>query len=98
MKQKMFKILEILGESLFYLIISYTLSSMYTSFKFQWYAIAFQAANIFAFVKYYESMRRLTASKVWTILLLILNFLAYALIAWNFGYIKGEFAPFTRLF
>ena len=98
MKEKAFKFLEILGESLFYLIITYTLSSMYTSFKFQWFAVGFQAANIFAFVKYYESMRRVTGSKVWTFLLLILNFLAFVLIAWNFGYIKGEFTPFTRIF
>ena len=98
MKKKIVTVLEIIGESLFYLIITYTLSSMSTSFDPHWYSIPFRAANIFALLKYSESMKRLTGSKFWTILLLVLNFILYALLAWNVGYIKGAFTPFTHIY
>ena len=51
--KKVWKALDILCETLFFLVITYTLSSMYTSFKTHWYAILFLAANIFAIGKYH---------------------------------------------
>ena len=47
MKEKLSKILDILFESFAYLVINYTLSSMYTSFKIHWYAVPFLATNLY---------------------------------------------------
>lgn len=98
MKQKVFTAMEIFFESLYFLVISYTLSSMAASFSFDLFGLLCRVANIFAFTKYYTSVHKLTGSHVWTYVILFLNFVAFALLAWNVGYIKGEFTPFTRIY
>ena len=60
MKEKLWKALDVLFESLFYLVLTYTLHSMYTSFKYEWYAIPFMAANIYATCKYYGRIVKIT--------------------------------------
>ena len=58
MRSKLLKLLEIILESICYLVITYTLSSMYTSFKLHWFAILFRAADIFVVFKYYGSVKK----------------------------------------
>ena len=98
MKQKLFKAIEIFFESLYFLIITYTLSSMAVSFNFDLFGLLCRVANIFAITKYYESIRKHTGSHFWTWVILFANLAAFALLAWKVGYVKGAFTPFPRLY
>lgn len=97
MKRKLLIFLEILLESLCYLVITYTLSSMYTSFKLHWYAILFRAADIFVLMKYYSSVNKKTGSNVVSVIALVCCFLAFIFLSAKFGYIQGEFRQFSSL-
>ena len=97
MKQKIFKAIEIIFESLYFLVITYTLSSMAISFNFDLFGMLCRVANIFAITKYYESIRKHTGSHFWTYVILFANLAVFALLAWKVGYIKGEFTPFARI-
>ena len=55
MKKKLLAAIEIFFESLYFLIITYTLSSMAVSFNFDLFGLLCRVANIFAITKYYES-------------------------------------------
>ena len=98
MKKKLLTAIEIFFESLYFLIITYTLSSMAASFNPDLFGLLCRVANIYALTKFYESVRKHTVSHFWTYVILFLNLAAFALLAWNVGYIKGEFTPFTRLY
>ena len=98
MKKKLFTAIEVFFESLYFLIITYNLSSMAASFNFDFFGLLCRVANIFAFTKYYESVRKHTGRTFWTWVILLLNFAAFALLAWKVGYIQGEFTPFPRLY
>ena len=98
MKQKVFAAIEIFFESLYFLIITYTLSSMAASFNPDLFGLLCRVANIYAFTKYYESVRKHTQSHFWTYVIMFLNLALFALLAWKVGYIKGEFTPFPRLY
>lgn len=97
MKEKLSKILDILFESLAYLVINYTLSSMYTSFKIHWYAIPFLATNLYATFKYHNRILKITGSKIAAALALLICFILFAYIAATVGYIRGDFTPFESL-
>lgn len=98
MKQKVLAAIEIFFESLYFLVITYTLSSMAASFNPDLISLLFRITNIFAFTKFYESIKKHTKSHLWTSVILILNLAAFALLAWKVGYIQGEFTPFARIF
>ena len=91
-------VIEVFFESLYFLVITYTLSSMAASFNPQWSAPLFRVTNIFALTKFYESIRRHTGNHFWTYVIMFLTLAAFALLAWKVGYIKGEFTPFPRLY
>ena len=97
MKQKALKGIEIFFESVYLLIITYTLSSMAASFNPHWSSILFRVANIFAISKFYESIKKHTGSHFWTYVILFLNLAAFSLLAWKIGYIRGEVTPFPNL-
>ena len=96
MKAKLFKAIEIFFESLYFLIITYTLSSMAISFNFDLFGLLCRVANIFAITQYYTSMKKHTGSHFWTWVLLAANLLLFSALAWRVGYISGEFTPFAR--
>ena len=98
MKQKLFTAIEIFFESLYFLVITYTLSSMAMSFNFDLFGLLCRVANIFATTKFYESIRKHTGSHFWTWVILFLNLAVFALLSWKVGYIKGESTPFPRLY
>jgi len=98
MKKILLTAIEVFFESLYFLTITYTLSSMAVSFNFDLFGLLCRVANIFAFTKFYESIRKHTQSHFWTWVILLLNFAAFALLAWKVGYIKGKFTPFPRLY
>ena len=98
MKAKLFKAIEIFFESLYFLIITYTLSSMAISFNFDLFGLLYRVANIFAITQYYTSMKKHTGSHFWTWVLLAVNLLLFSALAWRVGYIKGEFTPFARIY
>lgn len=98
MKQKVFKAIEVFFESLYFQVITYTLSSMAVSFNFDFFGLLCRVTNIFAFTKFYTSVQKHTESHVWTYITLFLNLAVFALLAWKVGYIKGVFTPFARIF
>ena len=98
MKQKVLAAIEIFFESLYFLVITYTLSSMAVSFNFDLFGLLCRVTNIFAFTKFYTSVQKHTGSHVWTYVIMFLNLAAFALLAWKVGYIKGEFTPFARIY
>ena len=96
MKQKLLTSIEVFFESLYFLIITYTLSSMAASFNPDLFGLLCRVANIYAFTKFYESVRKHTGSHFWTYVIMFLNLAVFALLAWKVGYIRGEFTPFPR--
>ena len=98
MKQKVLAAIEIFFESLYFLVITYTLSSMAASFNFDLFGLLCRVTNIFAFTKFYTSVQKQTGNHIWTYVIMFLNLAAFALLAWKVGYIKGEFTPFARYF
>ena len=98
MKQKVIAAIEIFFESLYFLVITYTLSSMAASFKPDLFGLLCRIANVYAITKFYESIRKHTGSHFWTYGILFFNLAALALLAWKVGYVKGEFTPFTRIY
>ena len=97
MKQKVFTAIEIFFESLYFLVITYTLSSMAVSFNPDLISLLFRITNIFAFTKFYESIKKHTKSHFWTWVILLANLAAFALLAWKVGYIHGAITPFPHL-
>ena len=97
MKKKLFKAIEIFFESLYLLVITYTLSSMAASFNADFLSLVFRVTNVFALIKFYESIKKRTGSHFWTYVILFLNLAVFALLAWKVGYIKGEFTPLARI-
>lgn len=98
MKAKLFKASEIFFESLYFLIITYTLSSMAISFNYDLFGLLCRVANIYAITQYYTSIKKHIGSTFWTWILLFGNLLLFSALAWHVGYIKGAFTPFSRVF
>ena len=88
--------IEIFFESLYFLVITYVLSSMAASFNHDLFGLLCRIANVYAITKFYESVRKHTGSHFWTYVALFVNLIIFALIAWKVGYIKGEFTPFLH--
>ena len=97
MKQKIFKAIMVFFESLYFLVITYTLSSMAASFNIDLFGLLCRVANIFAITKYYESIHKHTGSHIWTYAILFASLALFALLVWKVGYIKGEFTPLARI-
>ena len=96
MKKKVSVGIEIFFESLYFLVITYVLSSMAASFNHYLFGLLCRIANVYAITKFYESVRKHTGSHFWTYVALFVNLIIFALIAWKVGYIKGEFTPFLH--
>ena len=97
MKKRILTVLEIIFESLYFLVITYTLSSMAASFNPNISSLLFRVTNIFALTKFYESIKQHTGSIFLTYVILFVNLSAFSLLAWKFGYIRGEIVPFPHL-
>ncbi|MBR1972175.1 MAG: hypothetical protein IKA16_01915 [Oscillospiraceae bacterium] len=96
MREKLFKAIDIFFESLYFLILTYTLSSMAISFNYDLFGLLCRVANIYAITQYYTSMKKLTGSTFWTYVLLFGNLFLFSVLAWRIGYVKGVFTPFPR--
>ena len=66
MRKKLNTAIDILFESLYFLTITYVLSSMAISFNFDLFGLLCRVANIFAITQYYTSMKKHTNSHFWT--------------------------------
>ena len=97
MKQKVFTVIEIFFQSLYFLLITYTLSSMAISFPSDLFELFCRIANIYTIVQFYTSVRKHTGSTFWAYVLLGLNLLLFSALAWHCGYVKGVFTPFAHL-
>lgn len=97
MKEKLSKALDLFCESLYFLVVTYTLHSMYASFRLHWYAVLFFSANLFTITRYYGRVAKVTGSKVAAVIALIVCWLLFAYLAYSVGYIRGEFTAFPSL-
>ena len=98
MKKKLLPAIAIFFESQYFLIITYTLSSMAASFKPDLFGLLCRLANVYAITRFYESVHKRTGSHFLTYVILFATLAMFALLAWKVGYIKGEFTPFLRLY
>lgn len=81
MKKKVSVGIEIFFESLYFLVITYVLSSMAASFNHDLFGLLCRIANVYAITKFYESVRKHTGSHFWTYVALFVNLIIFALIA-----------------
>ena len=95
MKKKLLILLDVILESCCYLVITYTLSSMYTSFKLHWFAVAFKAVDIFVAFKYYNCVKKTVGSNLVACIALVCCFLVFAFLSARIGYIHGELRHFS---
>ena len=97
MKENLSKALDLFFESLYFLVITYTLHSMYASFRLYWYAVLFFSANLFTIAHYYGRVVKITGSKLAAVVALITCWVLFACLACSVGYIHGEFTAFPSL-
>ena len=81
MKKKVSVGIEIFFESLYFLVITYVLSSMAASFNHDLFGLLCRIANVYAITKFYESVRKHTGSHFWTYVAMFVNLIIFALIA-----------------
>ena len=98
MKKKRLTAMEIFFESLYFLVITYVLSSMAASFRPDLFGLICRLAYVYAITRFYESIHKRTGSHFLTYAILFATLAAFALLAGKVGYIRGEFTPFPRLY
>lgn len=94
MKATVSKYLEILIESVNYIIINYALSNMALLFRSNPLFILFFASEIWMFGNYWKKMDRLTANKATSSILLIVCFFIHIGAIYWIGRVSGDVIPF----
>ena len=89
------KILDIIVESINYIIINYALSNMAMFFKTNPVFILFYASEIWVMGKYWEKVYDITKNKIISAILLIICFAIHIGIAYLIGRISGNIIPFN---
>ena len=80
------KSLEIAAESVSFLLVQYFLACFMLSMRASLVYIIVFAANVFVFIKYGETLARLTESRMERAAIFALYFAALAAAVWLFGY------------
>lgn len=94
MKHRLSRGLDILVESVNYLLISYALSNMAMLFRTNWLYILFFASEVWLIQRYWSKIRELTASGLAAWLLVAACFAAQAAMFWWIGRVVGAVVPF----
>ena len=87
MNKKVFSAIDILFESLYFLVVTYILFCMTASFRPYWYSLIFQLANIFTIIKFLDSLKSKLNRPKWAYIILFFSLLVFALIIPKIGYI-----------
>ena len=96
MNKKVFSAIDILFESLYFLVVTYILFCMTASFRPHWYSLIFQLANIFTIIKFLDSLKSKLSRPLWAYIILFFSLLVVALIISRIGYIQGALTPFIH--
>ena len=94
MGTKVKKAVDITVESINFIIISYALSSVAMSFRESWIYILFFAYNVWLIGRYYDTVNKVTKSKIITGILCAVCLLIFCLMVYFVGYIDGEITQF----
>lgn len=93
-KRTVLKWIDIVLESVVYVIISYALTSMAMNFsRFSLFYFLFSVADLAVATKYWEVMREKTESGIITAVLLACCVCAYLVVIFSVGYISGTLVP-----
>lgn len=95
MNQKISRALEVLIESIHYLILSYALTNMVLLFWRHWLFIFFFASELWLTDRYWKRLQALTESKVVSAAVWIFCFAIHMGIVYFFGRVVGEILPFS---
>lgn len=90
------KCLEILIESVNYIIINYALSNMAMLFRSNPLFILFFASEIWTFGNYWKKVSKITGNKAVSIILLIVCFFIHIGIIYWVGPVSGNVVPFRE--
>lgn len=96
MKEKWKKVIEIIIESINFIIITYALSSMAMSFRTSPLYILFFASNVWLIGRYGTQLQKITGSRVLTAIIFCLSFGIFCFIAYFVGYIDGNIVQFNK--
>ena len=88
------KVLDIIVESINYVVISYALTNMAFLFSASLFFILFFASEIWVAGNYWRKVNELTDSKVITAILLLLCFVVHVAIIYFIGRVSGTIIPF----
>ena len=90
------KVLDIIVESINYVIISYALTNMAFLFRASPLYILFFASEIWVSGNYWRKVKELTESKVITAILLLLCFIVHVAMVYFIGRVSGTIIPFRE--
>lgn len=96
MKEKWKKVIEIIIESINFIIITYALSSMAMSFRTSPVYILFFASNVWLIGRYGTQLKKVTESRILTAIIFCLSFGIFCFIAYFVGYIDGNIVQFNK--
>lgn len=96
MKEKWKKGIEIIVESINFIIITYALSSMAMSFRTSPVYILFFASNVWLIGRYGTQLKKATGSWLLTAIIFCLSFGVFCLITYFAGYIDGNIVQFNK--
>lgn len=88
------KVLDIIVESINYVVISYALTNMTFLFSASLFFILFFASEIWIAGNYWRKVNELTDSKVITAILLLLCFVVHVAMIYFIGRVSGTIIPF----
>ena len=90
------KVLDIIVDSINYVIISYALTNMAFLFRTSLLYILFFASEIWVAGNYWRKVKELTESKIITTILLFLCFVIHMAMIYFMGRVWGSVIPFTE--
>ena len=90
------KVLDIIVESINYVVISYALTNMAFLFSASLFFILFFASEIWVAGNYWRKVNELTDSKVITAILLLLCFIVHVAMVYFIGRVSGTVIPFRE--
>lgn len=96
MKPKTSKYLELIIESVNYIIINYALSNLAMLFKNNPFFILFFASEIWVMGNYWRKVLDMTKSKTFSIILMIACFAIHIGMVYYMGRIVGEIVPYAK--
>ena len=94
MEGKLSKYLDIIIESINYIVVSYALSNMAILLHRNPFYILLFASELWVTINYWKKMEQMTANKLWSVILVAVCFAAKTALIYFMGRAVGEIVPF----